>query len=84
MTLWDKLEKIRMEHLEEEINVQLFYNNFKITDCILFPSFRMVISLDILNLPSTKYDIEDRTVETTEIKAPIRYIDIHIKKEVFE
>lgn len=84
MTLWDKLEEIRTTYLEQEIEVQLFYNNFKITDSIPFPSFRMNISLDILNLQSTKYIIEDRTVENTEIKAPVRYIDVHIKKEVFE
>lgn len=84
MTLWDKLEEIRTTYLEQEIEVQLFYNNFKITDSIPFPSFRMNISLDILNLQSTNYIIEDKTVENTVIKAPIRYILVHIKKEVFE
>ena len=34
MTLWDKLEEIRTEHLDQEVAVQLFYNDFKITDCL--------------------------------------------------
>ena len=84
MTLWDSLEEIRKEHLNQEIEVQLFYNGFKITDCIVFSSFRMNISLDILELPSTKYFIEDLTKENTQIKAPLRYINVHIKKGVFE
>ena len=44
----------------------------------------MNISLDILELSSTKYIIEDMTVENEQIKAPIRYINVNIKKEVFE
>lgn len=84
MTLWDKIEEIRKEHLEQEIEYQLFYNNFKITDSIPLSSFRMNISLDILELPSTKYIIEDTTKENEQIKASIRYVKVHIKKEVFE
>lgn len=84
MTLWDTLEEIRKEHLDQEIEVQLFYNGFKITDCIAFPSFRMNISLDILELPSSKFFIEDLTKENSQIKAPLRYINVHIRKEVFE
>lgn len=84
MNLWDKIEEIRREHLDQEVEYQLFYNDFKITDSILLPSFRMNISLDILELPSTKYIIEDITKENDQIKAPIRYVKVHIKKEVFE
>ena len=84
MSLWDKLEEIRKEHLDQEIEYQLFYNNFKITDSIPMSSFRMNISLDILELPSTKYIIEDTTKENEQIKAPIRYVKVHIKKEVFD
>lgn len=84
MSLWDKLEEIRKEHLDREIEYQLFYNNFKITDSIPMSSFRMNISLDILELPSTKYIIEDTTKENEQIKAPIRYVKVHIKKEVFD
>lgn len=84
MTLWDKLDKIRKDHLDQEIEIQLFYNDYKITDCIPFASFRMNISLDILELYECKYIIEDKTVENEQIKAPIRYINVHIKKEVFE
>lgn len=84
MTLWDKIEEIRKEHLNQEIEYQLFYNNFKITDSIPLASFRMNISLDILELPSTKYIIEDITKENEQIKASIRYVKVHIKKEVFE
>lgn len=84
MTLWDKIEEIRKEHLNQEIEYQLFYNNFKITDLIPLSSFRMNISLDILELPSTKYIIEDITKENEQIKTSIRYVKVHIKKEVFE
>lgn len=84
MSLWDKLEEIRKEHLDQEIEYQLFYNNFKITDSIPMSSFIMNISLDILELPSTKYIIEDTTKENEQIKAPIRYVKVHIKKEVFD
>ncbi len=84
MTLWDKIEEIRKEYLCQEVEFQLFYNNFKITDSIPLASFRMNISLDILELPSTKYIIEDITKENDQIKAPIRYVKVHIKKEVFE
>lgn len=84
MILWEKIEEIRKEHLNQEIEYQLFYNNFKITDSIPLASFRMNISLDILELPSTKYIIEDTTKENNQIKAPIRYIKVHLKKEAFE
>lgn len=84
MILWDKIEEIRKEHLNQEIEYQLFYNNFKITDSIPLSSFRMNISLDILELPSTKYIIEDITKENEQIKASNRYVKVHIKKEVFE
>lgn len=84
MTLWDKIEEIRKEYLCQEVEFQLFYNNFKITDSIPLASFRMNISLDILELPSRKYIIEDITKENNQIKAPIRYVKVHIKKEVFE
>lgn len=81
MTLWDKLEEIRRNHLYQEVEFQLFYNDFKITDFIPLPSLRMTISLDILELPSTEYIIEDITKENAQIKAPTRYIKVHIKKE---
>lgn len=84
MTLWDTIEEIRKEHLDQEVEFQLFYNNFKITDTIPLASFRMNISLDILELTSNKFLIIDKTVERHLIKAPIRYIEVHIKKEVFE
>lgn len=81
MILWDKIDEIREEHLYQEIEIQLFYNNFKITDWIPVSSFVMNVSLDILELPSTKYDIEDITKETEQIKAPIRYVKVNIKKD---
>lgn len=84
MILWDQLEEIRKEHLNQEIECQLFYNNFKIIDSLPLLSFRINISSDILKLPSTKYIIEDITKENEQIKAPIRYVKVHIKKEVFE
>ncbi len=81
MILWDKIDEIREEYLYQEIEIQLFYNNFKITDWIPVSSFVMNVSLDILELPSTKYDIEDITKETEQIKAPIRYVKVNIKKD---
>lgn len=84
MILWDKLEEIRRNNLNQEVEFQLFYNDFKITDFIPLSSLSMTISLDILELPSTKYIIEDTTKENKQIKAPIRYVKVHIKKEVFE
>lgn len=81
MILWDKIDEIREEYLYQEIEIQLFYNNFKITDWIPVLSFVMNVSLDILELPSTKYDIEDITKETEQIKAPIRYVKVNIKKD---
>lgn len=84
MILWDKIEEIKKEHLYQEIEIQLFYNAFKITDWMPLSIFIMNISLDILELPSTKYIIEDITKENEQIKAPIRYVKVHIKKEVFE
>lgn len=81
MILWDKIDEIREEHLYQEIEIQLFYNNFKITDWIPVSSFVMNVSLDILELPNTKYDIEDITKETEQIKAPIRYVKVNIKKD---
>lgn len=80
MTLWDKLEEIRSNHLNQEVEFQLFYNDFKITDFIPLPSLRLALSLDILELPSTDYIIEDITKENAQIKALTRYIKVHIKK----
>lgn len=81
MILWDKIEEIRKDNLYQEIEIQLFYNNFKITDWIPVSNFIMNISLDILELPSTKYIIEDTTKETEQIKASIRYVKVNIKKD---
>lgn len=81
MILWDKIDEIREEYLYQEIEIQLFYNNFKITDWVPLSIFVMNISLDILELPSTKYIIEDTTKETEQIKAPIRYVKVNIKKD---
>ena len=81
MILWDKIEEIKKEYLYQEIEIQLFYNAFKITDWMPLSIFIMNISLDILELPSTKYNIEDTTKETEQIKAPIRYVKVNIKKD---
>lgn len=81
MNLWDMIEEIKKEHLYQEIEIQLFYNAFKITDWMPMSIFIMNISLDILELPSTKYIIEDTIKETEQIKAPIRYLKVYIKKD---
>ena len=50
MTLWDQLEHIRKETTEQEIDIILFYNNIPITDRMDLATFRLNISLFILDL----------------------------------
>ena len=79
MILWDQLEHIRKETTEQEIDIMLFYNNKPITDRMDLATFRLNISLFILDLEEELY----------EIKEPIKfsqmiYLDVYLKKEVFE
>lgn len=79
MTLWDKLEYIRREAIEQEIEIKLFYNNSPITDRMDLASFRIYISLFILELDEEHFEIK----EPAEFSI-MKYIDIYLKKEVFE
>lgn len=79
MTLWDKLEYIRKETTDQEIDIILFYNNIPITDRMDLASFRLNISLFILDLDEEQYEI----IESVKF-SQMKYLDIHLKKEVFE
>lgn len=79
MTLWDKLEHIRKETTNQEIDIILFYNNIPITDRMDLASFRLNISLFILDLDEEQYEI----IEPFKF-SQMKYLDIYLKKEVFE
>lgn len=79
MKLWDKLEQIRKESPGQEIDIMLFYNNNPITDRIDLASFELNISLFILELDKDKFKIKE-SVNFSSIK----FLDIYLKKEVFE
>lgn len=79
MILWDKLEQIRKETPEQEIEIKLFYNNKPITDRMDLASVGLYISLFILEVDE----------ELFEIIEPVRFsqskkLNIYLKKEVFE
>lgn len=79
MILWDQLEHIRKETTEQEIDIMLFYNNIPITDRMDLATFRLNISLFILDLKEEQYEIKEP------IKfSQMRYLDVYLKKEVFE
>lgn len=79
MTLWDKLEHIRKETTNQEIDIILFYNNIPITDRMDLASFRLNISLFILDLDEEQYEI----IEPVKF-SQMKYLDIYLKKVVFE
>lgn len=79
MILWDKLEHIRKETTEQEIEIKLFYNNSPITDRMDLASFRIYISLFILELDEEHFEIKE-PVEFSSMK----YLDIYLKRRCFE
>lgn len=79
MTLWDKLEHIRKENTNQEIDIILLYNNIPITDRMDLASFRLNISLFILDLDEEQYEI----IEPVKF-SQMKYLDIYLKKDVFE
>lgn len=79
MNLWDKLEHIRKETTEQEIDIMLFYNNCPITDRMDLASFRLNISLFILDLEENLYEIREPLKFSR-----MKYLDVYLKKEVFE
>lgn len=86
MKLWDKINELREETIKSEqtLEIQLLINNVRITDYLNDFEFITFFFIDILELESSKYIIEDKTIETEEIKSEYRFIQVHLKKEVFE
>lgn len=39
------------------------------------------MSLDILELDHNEYIIEDKTIENKQVKSPIKYIQVTVKKD---
>lgn len=81
MILWNELEKLFEESInrEQSLEIQLVFNGHKITSFLGYNNFIYTISLDMLELESTKYDIVDKTIENEQVKSPIRYIQVYIK-----
>lgn len=86
MILWDQLEEIKEKSIENEqsLEIQLLINNLKITSFIEYNAFIYTMSIDILELQKGEYNIIDKTIENKEVKSPTRFIQINLKKEVFE
>lgn len=86
MILWSELEQLFEESIKKDQNleIQLLFNKFKITSFLDYNNFIYTTSLDILELQKGKYNIIDKTIENEEVKSPIRFILVVINKEVFE
>lgn len=79
MNLWDKLEHIRKETTEQEIEIKLYYNNIPITDRMEITSFIVNISIFILELDEKQFDIIE-PIKFSEFKK----LNVYLKKEVFD
>lgn len=81
MILWSELEKIFEESIkcEENLEIQLLFNGHIVTSFLSYNTFIYTISLDMLELKSIKYDLIDKTIESVQVKSPIRYIQVNIK-----
>lgn len=94
MTLWSKLDELLHETIEREqiLRIQLLVNGHEITTFLEYNEFIFTISLEILKLDlteilkldSTKCIFIDKTVETKQVKSETRFIQVLLKKEVFE
>lgn len=82
MILWDELEEIKEKCIENEQNleIQLLFNGYKVTSFLEYNEFILNISLDILELYYNEYIIEDKTIENKQVKSPIKYIQVTVKK----
>lgn len=82
MILWDELEEIKEKCIENEQNleIQLLFNGYKVTSFLEYNEFILNISLDILELYYNEYIIEDTTIENKQVKSPIKYIQVTVKK----
>lgn len=86
MTLWSELDELLHETIEREqiLRIQLLVNGHKITTFLEYNEFIFTISLEIFKLDSTKCIFIDKTVETKQVKSETRFIQVLLKKEVFE
>lgn len=84
MLLWSELEELFEESIKKDQNleIQLLFNKFKITSFIDYNSFVYTTSIDILKLRKGIYNIIDKTIENEEVKSPIRFIQVQINREV--
>ena len=86
MILWSELENLFEESIKQDQNleIQLLFNDCKITSFVDYNYFIYTISIDILELQKNKYNIIDKTIESKQVKSPTRFIQVQVKKEVFE
>lgn len=79
MILWSELEKLFEDSIKREqiLELQLLFNGYTVTSFLSYNTFIYTISLDMLE--SSKYDIIDKTIESVQVKSPIRYIQVNIK-----
>lgn len=86
MKLWSELENYFEESIKKDQNleIQLVINKCKITSYLDYNNFVYTTSIDILELQKDKYSIIDKTIESEEIKMPTRFLQVLLKKEVFE
>jgi len=83
MTLWSELEQLFEESIKKDQNleIQLLFNKCKITSFLDYNYFVYTTSLDILELHHNEYIIEDKTIENKQVKSPIKYIQVTVKKD---
>lgn len=86
MKLWSELENYFEESIKKDQNleIQLIFNKCKITSFLDYNNFVYTTSIDILELQKDKYSIIDITIESEEVKSPTRFLQVLLKKEVFE
>ena len=86
MKLWSELENYFEESIKKDQNleIQLVFNKCKITSFLDYNYFVYTISIDILELQKDKYSIIEKTIESEEVKSPTRFLQVLLKKEVFE
>lgn len=86
MKLWSELENYFEESIKKDQNleIQLVFNKYKITSFLDYNNFVYTTSIDILELQKDKYSIIDKTIESEEVKSPTRFLQVLLKKEVFE
>lgn len=86
MKLWSELENYFEESIKKDQNleIELVFNKCKITSFLDYSNFVYTTSIDILELQKDKYSIIDKTIESEEVKSPTRFLQVLLKKEVFE